>query len=184
LKRSTSFVVLVSCAASLMFATPHRSNAQALPTATGPGTYIQVGAQISSFQIDYGQRYLSGVAGFVDANVYARYGVEAEARTLRINQDEGVHETTYLVGPRVSILTRQVRPYVKFLVGRAEFSYPFHDATGSYFVLAPGAGIDWHVGHSRLNIRVIDVEVQNWPGFSFGPISPYGISSGLAVKIF
>lgn len=183
-KERTSLILLASCASFLMFATPTDSTAQALPTATGPGKYIQVGAQLSGFQIDYGQHYLSGVAAVIDANLYARYGVEAEVRTLIINQDEGVHETTYLAGPRVSLLTGQVRPYVKFLVGRGELSYPFHDATGSYFVFAPGAGLDWHVGHSRLNIRVVDVEVQNWPGFSFGSIMPYGISSGLAVRVF
>jgi hypothetical protein len=182
-RQSTSLIALVCFLPSLVFAT-REAKSQALPTATGPGSYIQLGAQISGYQIDYGQRYLLGGSGFLDANLYARYGAEIEARTLRINENEGVHETTYLVGPRVSILTGPVRPYIKLLIGRGEFSYPFHDATGSYFVVAPGAGLDWRVRQSRLSLRIVDVEVQSWSGFSFGRIMPYGISSGVAIRVF
>ena len=157
---------------------------QALPAGIGPGTYVQAGVSGSLFQVDYGQRKLAGGTVFLDAHLYRRIGAEAEVRTLRVNQDEGVHETTYLVGPRISLLRGAVRPYAKLLAGRGEFYFPFHYATGSYFVLAAGGGVDWHVKRTRLTVRLIDVEVQDWPGFSFGPIHPYGIGSGVAWTVF
>jgi hypothetical protein len=167
-----------------VLATPARTVAQALPAGIGPGTYIQAGGTFSTYQIDYGQRYLSGGSAFVDAHLYRRLGAEAEVRLLKLNQDEGVHETTYLVGPRFSILAHHLRPYGKFLVGRAQFYYPFHYATGSYFVIAPGGGVDWHMPRSPITFRLIDVEMQNWPGFSFGSLKPYGISTGIAFTVF
>jgi hypothetical protein len=177
-------VAAVLCAASLLFVIPTNAMAQAEPAGLGPGTYIQAGAVFSNSQIDYGQRTLGGAAFFVDAHLYRRFGAEAEARVLTLNQNEGVHETTYLVGPRYSVLAGHFRPYGKLLIGRSQFYFPFHYAQGSYFVLAPGFGVDWHAGRSRLAIRIVDVEMQNWSGFSFGPMKPYGISSGVALRVF
>jgi hypothetical protein len=171
--------------ASLFLASSLQTLAQALPAATGPGGgYTQVGANISAYQIDYGKRYLGGGGFYIDANLTARYGLEAEARTLHFNEDEGVSETTFLVGPRISPLVGQLRPYAKLLVGRGTLNYPFNYGQGSYFVIAPGFGLDWRVGNGRFTIRALDAEFQQWPGFSFGPLKPYGFSSGLAVRVF
>jgi hypothetical protein len=161
-----------------------QATAQSRPTADGPGSYIQVGGIGSIFQADYGQNHLGGDAAFVDANLYRRIGIEAEARALHFKEQEDVHETTYLAGPRISILTGRFRPYGKFLVGRGQFSFPFHYAQGSYFVIAPGAGVDWQVGRSRLTVRIVDFEFQRWPQFSYGPLQPYGVSSGIALRVF
>jgi hypothetical protein len=178
------FLLALTCGASLLLAGSLKTWAQAEPTATGPGRYTQVGLNFSAYQIDYGKRYLAGGAIYVDADLNARYGVEAEARTLRFNKDEGVSETTFLVGPRISPLINQFRPYGKLLVGRGTLNYPFNYAEGSYFVIAPGFGLDWRVGNGRFTIRVLDAEFQKWPGFSFGPLKPYGFSSGLAIRVF
>jgi len=180
------FAALAPVVATLLASvlTPTRTLAQALPAGIGPGTYIQAGATFSTYQIDYGQRTLSGGSAFIDAHLYRRWGAEAEVRVLRLNEDEGVHENTFLIGPRYSILAHHLRPYAKFLVGRAEFYYPFNYAKGTYNVIAPGGGVDWHVPRSRLTVRVIDVEMQNWPGFSFGSLKPYGISTGIAIQVF
>jgi hypothetical protein len=179
LARVTSYI-----AACLLLLSPLRANAQAEPTAYGPGTYIQVGSEFSTYQIDYGQRYLGGAGAFIDANLYRRIGVEVEARNFTINESEGVHDTTYLVGPRISIFKGRFRPYSKLLTGRGEFYFPFHYAKGSYFVIAPGFGVDWYMRKSRFAVRLIDVEIQNWPGFSFGQLKPYGVSSGLMFRVF
>jgi hypothetical protein len=168
----------------MLLATTPNASAQALPAGIGPGTYIQAGATFSTYQIQYGQRYLSGGSAFIDAHLYRRWGAEAEYRTLRLNEDEGVHESTFLVGPRFSVLAHHLRPYAKLMVGRAEFYYPFHYAKGSYFVVAPGGGIDWHIPHTRAALRVVDVEMQNWPGFSYGALKPYGISTGISFELF
>ena len=170
--------------AILILATPSRAAAQAKYAGIGPGTYIQVGGTFSDYQIDYGQRSLGGAAVFVDAHLYRRIGAEAEVRTFRLNESAGVHETTYLIGPRFSFLAGRLRPYGKLLIGRGEFYYPFNYAKGSYFAIAPGGGVDWHIRQSKLTIRIVDVEIQNWPGFSFGALKPYGFSSGIAVRVF
>ena len=176
--------IFAAIAGLLLFASTMQASAQASPTAYGPGSFVQVGGTGSLFQADYGQRHLGGEAVFVDAHVYRRVGVEAEARMLNLHEDEGAHETTYLVGPRFSIFPGRFRPYAKILVGRGTFYFPFQYAQGSYFVVAPGGGVDWQVGRSRLTIRVVDVEFQRWPWFSFGPLQPYGVSSGIALRVF
>jgi hypothetical protein len=127
----------------------------------------------------------AATAVFVDANLYRKFGVEAEARMFRFNESEQVHDTTYLIGPRFSYLGGRFRPYGKLLVGRGDFYFPFHYAKGTYFVVAPGFGIDWHPRRGRLAIRVVDFEMQYWPNFSYGStLQPYGVSSGIAVRVF
>ena len=176
--------ILLGVTATLLLTRSIPAVAQASATANGPGSFVQVGGTGSLFQADYGRRLLGGEAVFVDAHLYRRIGVEAEARVLNIHEDQGVHETTYLVGPRFSFFPGRIRPYAKLLVGRGTFSFPYQFAKGSYFVVAPGAGVDWHAGSSRLTIRLIDIEFQRWPWFTFGPLEPFGVSSGVAVRIF
>lgn len=157
---------------------------QALPAGIGPGSYIQVGGSASLFQLDYGKQKLGGGALFLDAHLYRRVGAEVEVRSLDLHESEGVHETTYLVGPKISLMRYGFRPYAKLLAGRGEFYYPFNYAKGSYFVVAAGGGVDWHVRGTRLTVRLVDFEMQDWPGFSFGAIHPYGIGTGVAWTIF
>jgi hypothetical protein len=33
-------------------------------------------------------------------------------------------------------------------------------------------------------VRLVDVEVQDWLGFSFGAMHPYGIGTGIAWRVF
>ena len=177
------FVQRIAALAAVLLCLRLSLHAQNEPAGIGPGTYIQLGATFSSYHLDYGQRQLGGASAFIDAHLYRRLGIEAEYKTLRLNEDEGVHDTTYLVGPRYSVFTGHLRPYAKFLVGRGTFYYPFGDAKGSYFVMAPGGGIDWHIARTRATVRVVDVEFQQWPGFSFGQLRQYGVSSGLAIRM-
>jgi hypothetical protein len=177
-------VLSILAAAALVFVS--KAHAQAIETAIEPGSYTAVGVTGSSFQVDYGQRRAAGGSIYLDANLYRRLGVEAEARALIFNEDEGVHQTTYLAGPRVSTHGRGLRPFSKLLAGRGEFRFPFGYAHGSYFVVAAGGGLDWRPGSSRSRflIRVLDAEYQFWPQFSFGELHPYGISSGLSVRVW
>jgi hypothetical protein len=158
---------------------------QALPTPTGPGTYIKLGVQLTAAHINYGERVLGGGSVYLDASLTARYGIEAAVGTLRPNQDEGVHTTTFLVGPRISAMTGHIRPYGKLLVGRGEMTYPFGYATGSYFAVAVGGGLDVRQHEGPLTFRVLDVEWQNWPGFSYGgAFRAVSISTGVSYRLF
>ena len=58
---------------------------------------------------------------------------------------------------------------------------------------APGAGLDWRPPHrdqtgddrpSRFLIRILDFEYQVWPGFTFGTLHPYGLSTGLSYRVY
>jgi hypothetical protein len=35
-----------------------------------------------------------------------------------------------------------------------------------------------------VRLRLIDGEYQYWPQFTFGPLSSYGISAGLRIRVF
>ena len=145
-----------------MLLAPIQARAQAKYTATGPGSYIQLGGTISGFRSEYGQRYVAGPSAFLDAHLYRRLGLEAEVRELNLHTDEGVRQTTYLVGPKLTIMPHRFRPFVKLLAGRGEFRFPYGYAQGSYLVLAPGAGLDYRIGETRWSLRVLDAEYQDW----------------------
>ena len=160
-----------------------KAGAQASPTATGPGTAIRIGGGVSGFQADYGKRHLLGAVGWVDVNPYWRVGFEGEARFLRWHNDAGVTESTYLVGPRIPVLSRRAyEPYVKAMIGGSQFNYPFGYGKGTYLVYAGGAGVDIKT-RGPWQIRAIEFEYQRWPQFSFGALSPYGVSVGVSYRL-
>jgi hypothetical protein len=158
-----------------------RAAAQALPTGSGPGAYVAVGGAYSQFESDYGKRAIAGAAVYVDVNPEWRWGVEAEVRRMNY-ASFGERQTTLLAGPRWSFGARWLVPYAKVLVGGGRFDFPYGYGYGSYFVVAPGAGLDVRLGR-RLRIRVADFEYQDWPGFTFGAIHPYGLSAGAAFEV-
>ncbi|MGA7155462.1 MAG: outer membrane beta-barrel protein [Acidobacteriaceae bacterium] len=158
-------------------------NAQDIPTAKGPGSYVSVGGELSGFQADYGQRVLAGGVVFAELNPTWRFGIEGEARYLRIHTDEDVTETNYLAGPRVMLKPGPLRPYVKFLAGAGKIEFPFDYAEGTFFTCAPGAGADYLID-DRWTLRLVDFEYQMWPHFSsYGELRPYGISVGVSFRL-
>ena len=170
-----SAAVLLSMA---VVASTSRVTAQALPTATGPESTLQVGGGFSGYHIDYGRRWLGGTSAWIDYKPLIHFGIEGEARSLRYNQDLGVHGSTFLAGPRVVLHRGAAEPYFKVLAGTGRLTFPFEYAHGNYFVVAGGGGIDLRLG-SRISVRVIDVSYQRWPRFSFGTITSYGASAGI-----
>jgi hypothetical protein len=162
----------------------HRlSHAQALPTATAPGAYVSVGGGVSIFDSGYGKQRVGGTSLYVDINPVRAIGIEAEGRWMQENSGPKITESTYLVGPRIQLRRGPFTPYFKTLVGLAHFTYPYKDARGEYFVIAPGAGIDLMLGQN-FKIRLLDIEYQEWPQFTFGAISPYGVSCGISFRVF
>jgi hypothetical protein len=158
------------------------AGAQALPTASGPGMSIAIGGGYTAMESDYGQRLLGGGMGYLDANLSPSFSAEGEVKFLRMHTDEDVNETTYLAGIKYALPNRRMQPYVKVLAGVGEITFPFHYATGSYLVIAPGAGLDYHFA-GRLTARIIDFQYQDWPQFSYGALHPYGISAGFSFRV-
>ena len=157
--------------------------AQAISTASGPGSYVAVGGGVSEFQADYGHRNIAGGFVYVDANPQWRVGLEGEARFLRYHTFEDVKESDYLGGVRVAILQpRRWQPYGKFLAGVGKITLPFNYAHGSFLTYAPGAGLDIALTDS-ITVRAVDFEYQHWPQFTYGAMSPYGLSAGISVRL-
>jgi hypothetical protein len=174
LSRVLVVVLLFAAATSLL-------HAQAMPTATGPGPRWLVGGTYSFFAADYGKRDLGGGSGFVDYSRSDRISYEAEVRFLTINEEVGTHQSTYLIGGKFPYRKRWLTAYGKVLVGDGRFHFPYDYADGSYFVLAPGGGVDLALGSSRYSVRLVDFEYQWWLNFPFGTLRPYGASTGIAV---
>jgi hypothetical protein len=179
IRRFVSCVAVALC----IFLLETGASSQALPTATGPGSYTDVGITGSYFNVNYGQRWVGGGSIYVDANLYHRYGAEIQYQTFRYNQQEGTRQTTYLAGPRVSFRDRGLVPYADLLVGRGDFDFPYGYAKGIYFVYAPGAGLDYDLT-SIIKLRLINVQYQMWPQFTFGAFHPYGASVGISLRVW
>lgn len=150
----------------------------------GPGLYTTVGIEGSFFKGDYGQVNLYGPAIVVDAHIHRYVGLEAEARFLRWGGKQGVQQNTYLAGPRVSLRPVGWVPYVKMPVGLGTMRFPYGYGNGNYFVLAPGAGVEKWIANDNVRLRVIDLEYQVWPQFTFGTLKPYGISTGISFRVW
>ncbi len=179
--RDISLKISFFCALILSFTLGH---AQAIATASGPGSNIVVGGGISAYNSAYGNNDISGLFLFVDANPQWRIGFEGEGRFLHWHAAEQVTEANYLGGLRVALWPRPARfsPYAKFLAGAGEITLPFHYAHGGFLTYAPGAGLDIAL-NDRISVRAIDLEYQHWPQFTFGALSPYGVSAGVSVRV-
>jgi hypothetical protein len=160
LLKGFAFTGLLTMAVS----TPMDGLAQAIATASMAGTSISVGATYSTYQADYGKRYLGGYAIHAEWDKTDHLGLQFEARVLRYNEEVGTHQTTFLIGPKFTLRRPWFNPYAKFLVGEGKFHFPYNYAEGTYFVMAPGAGIDVPLGQTRYTIRLIDFEYQHWAG--------------------
>jgi len=161
------------------------ARAQSPESATGGEGGFTVGAGISALHLQYGEHWLLGANASADAYVGWHYGVEGEANWARWRQQSDTWATTYLVGTRYQfngIGDYRYRPYAKFLIGVGEFNFPYNYAFGRYFVMAPGAGVDYRL-NSRVRLRLFDVEYQYWPGFTYGSMSNFGVSTGIRYRI-
>jgi hypothetical protein len=160
------------------------AQAQVKQSADVGGLVVTVGGMASYYSVGYGPRQLAGFGAFVDAEPKGRPGVEAEYRNLLWHQTANVHLSTYLIGPRYGFHDfHRFQPYVKVLLGGGKFWFPYGYAYGSYFVVAPGGGVDFHLNR-RISFRVADVEYQDWPQFTFGNMSSFGISSGIRIRVY
>jgi len=112
--------------------------------ATGTGTYVQ-----------YGERKMLGVAGFVDADGRRRLGIEAEGQWVEFHQSSDVHIETYSIGARYHFGKSRFQPYVKGLVGFGDFNFPYNLATGRFLVVTGGGGLDIRLSR-RIYIRAAD----------------------------
>jgi hypothetical protein len=189
-KRSTGKLRLMRCFTSLLsfalvllsFASGRALFGQSVESANAGGVSVWIGAGASGYYLQYGGVKNLGLTGFVDADSIRRWGIEGEGRWLDYHQTANIHAETYLAGPRYHFNVGRLQPYVKGLAGVGKFNFPYNYAYGSYFVIAPGAGMDYRLTR-RVSVRA-DFEYQYWPQFTFGPMSSSGVTTGIRYRIF
>jgi hypothetical protein len=180
--RRAFYAALLTSLGLLSIANPPCASAQALPTATGPGSTVTVGGGVSLANSPYGQRDLAGGWLFSDFYPHWRFGLEAEARYLRLHESEDVSEANYLIGPRVFVHSGREQIYAKFLVGDGHIDLPFRYGRGDFLTLAPGGGVDLALS-DYVSVRAVDFEYQLWRDFPFGSMRPYSVSAGLSFRV-
>jgi hypothetical protein len=166
-----------------LFTGPPMARAQAVYEARQGGLKVSAGALGSGYAIQYGQRKMAGITAVVDVDAKRRFGLEGEGRWLEYNQTANVHVETYSLGLRYHFDAGRFQPYGKGLAGFGNFNFPYNYASGRYFVVTAGGGVDFR-WTPRISIRAADIEYQDWPQFTFGNMSAFGVSAGLRVRIF
>ena len=162
---------------------PQLSRAQVVAAGDQGGASLSAGVMGSGYTLQYGQRKMAGIAGFVDFDTKRRLGIEAEGRWLEYHKTANVHAETYSIGGRYHFNVGRFQPYAKGLVGFGDFNFPYNYAHGRYLVVTAGGGLDVRLTH-RIYIRAVDFEYQDWPQFTFGNMNSFGVNAGLRVRIF
>ena len=182
IRRRTAALSVALLAFTIAMAMPARG--QVHQSADLGGVDLSAGGTFSAYYVGYGQRTLLGPSAFVDLSNKSHVGIEAEGRWLNLNETAGVHDSTYLIGPRIAFnRLGRFQPYAKVLVGVGKFTFPYDYAQGNYFVVAPGAGCDFRITR-RIDVRLADFEYQNWPDFTYGELPSWGVSSGVRFHLF
>lgn len=170
------------------------AGAQAAPSAYGRHLSLTAGGMGSVFQPDYqgggvpssSSNALFGAGTYVDMQFSRWFGIEAEGRWLRFNQNAGIHQDNYLLGYRLPI--RQLSfwgftPYGKVLGGYARMNFEYNEAHGRFTDIAYGGGLDYQRANSRFVLRPIDFEYQQWPNWLGTTLHPWGFSAGIGYRI-
>jgi hypothetical protein len=163
--------------------------AQGAPSAFKPRFSLTAGGMTSAFQFqDVGNisDKTGGTGAYVDLNLHHGLGVEAEARWQRFYVFREIKRDQYLIGPRVQFRPFwRTRAYLKVLGGFTDISFGTYGGNGRFSALAIGGGLDYLLSR-KFAVRIIDAEYQRqkWP-VSLAPHEmPYGVSVGIAYRIF
>jgi|SRR5580698_3221312 hypothetical protein len=149
------------------------SHAQAVPTASRMGG-VQIGGGGSVANPDYSPNKIGGFATYGTFDFTRHLGLEGAIHYTSLHAPDYTKENSYLIGPRYVFHHKNLYPYAKVLVGFGRFCYTFVDAssaTYTYKIYAPGGGLDIRAS-KHINIRAIDVEYQQWPGFPTHGLAP------------
>ena len=171
---------LFVCCASLLVAIP-ALNAQAIYTAN-QNNRIQVGAGVAAINPDYAQGTVIGFSGFADYDFSKWVGVEFSTHFGEITTPGDISENTYMIGPRVTYRRRKLTVYGKGLFGRSTITNLNANLSSSYNIIAFGGGVEYRILH-KINLRVIDVEAQQWPNFQPNSLSPMVATIGASYII-
>jgi hypothetical protein len=158
--------------------------AQALPAASRLAT-VQVGLAGSMVAPDYRQGHDFGLTIYGDVDFLRYFGLEALFRDASIVTPRDIGINNYLIGPRIKLTEGRFAPYGKFLLGYGIINFQKGEnqvvSSQHHRMYAYGGGLDMRAT-SRINVRLFDIEYQNWPGFSDSGLTPYAVSTGVAYR--
>lgn len=152
-------------------------SAQAIPTASRSGD-AQIGVGYSMAKPDYVQQTFQGFGAYADFDFTPHIGVEAEFHQVYSTSGDQSYERTYDIGGRYFRTYGSLVPYVKGMIGRGDFNYPFNQTQLGYTMYAGAVGADVKLG-SYLRVRG-EYEFQKWAGFSNGGLAPQIVTVGVA----
>ena len=149
------------------------SHSQAVPTASRGGV-AQIGAGWSIANGDYSPHKIQGLSIYGTYNFTRHWGIEGDIHRASSITPADIGEDSYLIGPRYSLRYNRIQPYAKALFGLGRFKYNYKDAPHTaytYKIYAFGGGVD--IALTRLlNLRVVDFEYQQWPGYPPDGLAP------------
>jgi Outer membrane protein beta-barrel domain len=150
---------------------------QAIPTASRTGD-AQLGVGYSMATPDYIQHTFQGITAYADFDFRPHLGVEAEFHQVNSTRSDLSYQRTYEIGGRYLRTYGPLVPYVKVMIGRGQFNYPFGQTELAYNMFAGGVGADFKLG-LYLRIRG-EYEYQRWSSFPNGGLTPHIITLGIA----
>ena len=169
------------CFFALLFCCVTSTRGQAIFAATETA-HIQVGAGAMSLRTGYASDTNNGVAVWGDYDFRGVVGLEAEGRLGGLVAPGGIGENSYLLGPRLMYRRRRLTGYGKLMVGRGSISNQVLNQSSSFNVYAFGGGLEYKVSR-RVNLRVVDVELQKGPNFRPSTLSPMSFAAGVLYVI-
>jgi hypothetical protein len=171
--------------ASLIFASSVSIalHAQASPTAERVAV-VQVGAGINIVQPDYNPSTIVGYSIYGSFDFTRHVGIEGNIHVANVITPSDIGERSYLLGPRYVFHRGRFHPYAKALLGLGVFTFePVYvnssSSSSTHRMYAFGGGLDVML-RRRLNIRAIDMEYQQWPGFGSNGLTPISFTAGAA----
>ncbi len=150
---------------------------QATPTASRTGD-VQIGIGYTAARPDYVTQTYQGVAAYADFDFRPHLGVEAEFHQVNHTTGYQSYERTYEIGGRYLRTYGPLVPYIKAMIGRGEFEYPYGQTKLAYTVYAGGVGTDFKLGR-YLRVRG-EYECQKWTSFPNGGLTPQLVTLGVA----
>ena len=155
-----------------------QANAQAAPTATSAGIF-QIGLGGTLAKPDYGELTIKGFSLYTTFDFKTHWGIEGDVHWVNLSNPDNIGEKSYLIGPRYVRRYGRLNPYAKILLGRGVFIYQNQNVAVAANMYAAGAGVDIRAWRN-INIRALDFEYQQWPGFADHGLTPIVATAGVA----
>ena len=151
--------------------------AQATPTASRLGD-VQIGIAYTLASPSYPPRTtFQGAAIYGDFDFRRHLGIEAEIHRVYSTTGNQNYEQSYDIGARYFRTYGSLVPYVKGMIGRGNYNYPFGQTNLGYVMFAGAAGADFKLG-PWLRVRG-EYQVQHWNGFT-PSLAPKLVTIGVA----